>query len=202
MRLHWTGYKWSLKTKDNKRYSAKTIIMTPPVPQALELIHNSQIGFPNEVLSSLSAISYEPCIALLLKGEISESRTKSAFIRPKGGLISLIVNNHVKGVSNEPGAVTIHTSRDFSEQCWDNTEDRLVKAILDDCREHVQYSGGYLRIHRWRYSRTINLHPERCLISDTPGIIAFAGDGFSVRDIEGAAMSGIGAAEEIISRIK
>jgi predicted NAD/FAD-dependent oxidoreductase len=55
------------------------------------------------------------------------------------------------------------------------------------------------QLHRWRYSRCTAPHPEPYLLLDKPDLLVFAGDGFGGRDIEGAVLSGIAAAEAILA---
>jgi predicted NAD/FAD-dependent oxidoreductase len=55
------------------------------------------------------------------------------------------------------------------------------------------------QLQRWRYSIPIKNHLERSLVVSQPAPIAFAGDAFGGARVEGAALSGIDAAEHLIA---
>jgi hypothetical protein len=193
--------RWAALSSENRSYRADSLIMTPPSPQILEIIDVSDIGLPDEIHSSLKKIKYEKCITLLADCILSDKLKARGFFRPDNSAIALVVNNHGKGVSASPGALTIQTNSEFSEEYWDLEDDELIEKIIDYGRGYFKHIGGYLRIHRWRYSRAVNSCPDPFLITHDPGLIAFAGDGFSGEGIEGAAISGIRAAEAIIAKI-
>jgi len=192
---------WTVLLSEDIYYKADSVIMTPPLPQILEILGRSDIKLSEKLYLSLRKIKYERCITLLADCILSEELSSRNFLRPNSGPIALIVNNHKKGVSSAPGALTIQANGEFSEENWDLADNYLIEKILDYNEGRFRYRNGYLRIHRWRYSRAVNSYPEPFLIMQNPGLIAFAGDSFSGDGIEGAAISGIRAAEAIISEI-
>jgi predicted NAD/FAD-dependent oxidoreductase len=199
VQLYRSDNRWSIKTSDNEIFSTSFIILTQPVPQSLELIELSDIGLPGEIYEGLAGVKYERCIALLIKGYVTDKYTDAAFIEPEEGPISLIVNNHIKGVSIHSGALTVHTNPDISIKNWNLPDAELIDLILKESSQYLYGTYDFLKIHRWRYSKAISSHPQPYLIINKPGLLAFAGDSFAGEDIEGAALSGLGAAEEIIS---
>jgi len=189
--------RWIVKTSNNEMFSTNLIILTLPIPQSLELLRMSDIGLPGKIHESLTKVEYERCIALLIKGHMRENYSDDAYIEPEEGPISLIVNNYTKGVSNYSGALTVHTNPDFSLKNWNLHDSELIDPTLKHTLKYLHGPYEFLKMHRWRYSRAINSHPQRYLIIDKPGLLAFAGDSFSGKDIEGAALSGLGVAKEI-----
>ncbi|MBD3168471.1 MAG: FAD-dependent oxidoreductase [candidate division Zixibacteria bacterium] len=192
---------WTVITDDKEVFKSYSVIMTSPLPQSLELLKNGDSTLPGEIAEGLSSVQYEPCIALLLNGIAKGELLNMPFVKPGGASVSLIINNSAKGVSPEPGAFTIHASREFSEKYWDFPGEETIEALLKETGYYIKYESGYLRIHRWKYSRTISSHHDRCVVAETPGLIAFAGDGFKGCDIEGAVLSGISAAQEIVRKL-
>lgn len=190
---------WGVKTSDNEEFSTDFIILTLPVPQSLELLGQSDIELPGEIHEDLTKVEYERCIALMIKGYVNEKYSDVAYIYPEEGPLSLIVNNHIKGVSDYTGALTVHSNPDFSLKSWNLPDAELIDIILKEATRYLHGPYDVLKIHRWRYSRAINSHPLPYLIINKPGLLAFAGDGFFGRDIEGAVLSGLGVSGEIIS---
>jgi len=201
MRLTRESDRWLAETADGDSYSARAVIMTPPVPQSLDLLKSGGTVLPEEIADRLRRVRYEPCLTLMLRGEVSKRLAAAPFVRPGGETVSLLVNNYAKGVSPEPGTVTVHTTGTFSEDHWSDDDDSIIDRLFDECREYFRYSDGYLRVHRWRYSRIVTASPKPCEIMESPGLLALAGDAFSGRDIEGACLSGLAAAEAIIHRL-
>jgi len=54
-------------------------------------------------------------------------------------------------------------------------------------------------LHRWRFSMPVDPYPERFLHIPGPAPLLFAGDAFNGPRVEGAALSGMAAAQELIA---
>lgn len=200
--LRWSGSSWLLDTDDGPTFTADAVVMTPPMPQSLDILQRGEVSLPGDTISRLAKITYEPCVALMALYETSQAILPSCFVKLDNGPVALIVDNFAKGVSPEAGAVTFHTTREFSEKNWDASDDEISAQVLEAARARLPQTPVLSTVHRWRYSRTIISHPEKYELVDAPGLLAFAGDGFSGTDIEGAALSGIGAAEAILSKVR
>jgi len=193
---------WLVERENGERITARALIMTPPVPQSLDILRQSEVELPDNVTASLRTIRYDACIALMAGYDTSEPILALEFSYPDNGPVSLIVDNYVKLVSPVPGALTFHTRPDFAEEHWDASDDEITRRILQATPDLVPSSPRLTRVHRWRYSRTSQSHPDACVVVDSPGPLAFAGDGFAGEDIEGAMLSGLAAAEAILARLR
>ena len=53
---------------------------------------------------------------------------------------------------------------------------------------------------RWRYSWVTNPHPDPCLVASDDPPLLFCGDAFGQPKVEGAALSGLAAADHLLGR--
>jgi predicted NAD/FAD-dependent oxidoreductase len=199
--IDWIGSSWRVCTEDDTCYSASALILTPPVPQAMELVDAGEVELNSEIASPLREIEYEPCIAVMLILDVSGAVLESGFVQPGEGPVTLLVDNYVKGVSESPGALTIHTTADFARADWARTNEEVSEQVLRAARHWLPVDPVSTVVHRWRYSRCTRPHTDSHVLVDHPGPLAFAGDGFAGEDIEGAALSGIAAAKAVTARL-
>ena len=57
-------------------------------------------------------------------------------------------------------------------------------------------------LHRWRFALPTTLDPERFLLAKDVPPLMFAGDAFNGPRVEGAALSGLAAADALINHAK
>lgn len=190
-----SGY-WSLRTAEGRRYAARGLILTPPVPQSLALL-DGDVGLPQETRQTLSRIDYDPCLALLLVLDGPSQIPDPGGLWPGGTIISWMADNKQKGIS-ELSCVTIHGSPEFSNEYFEADEAQIVQILLEESRSWLGAEVVAQRLERWLYSIPIHLHDRPTLFCEQPGPLAFAGDAFAGPRVEGAALSGLAAAEAIL----
>lgn len=162
-------------------------ILTPPVPQSLELIRQ-----PDHPV--LARIAYDRCLAVL-----AIPLKPVSILGPAGwrafdeGPISYIADNRRKGISLSP-AITIHASAAYSLEHWDDPHaiDNLVAVA------GVEAETTYL--HRWKFAKATVLHTERCYREPVGPPLVFAGDAFLEGRVEGAVLSGWAAAHAVSAK--
>lgn len=193
----------SLTTEDGRRWESDSVILTPPVPQSLALCENGWLPLPEGAESSLMAVTYAPCFALLV------TLDRPSGIPFPGGLqlsaddddiFSFVGDNLAKDISEVP-AVTFHTNDEFSVVHFDDDIDTLRTYLLDAARHYVGDAKVlHAELKRWKYARPLVGHHGACLpVEPIPGTtLVFAGDAFGAAKIEGAALSGLAAAEAIL----
>ena len=152
-------------------------ILTAPVPQSLAML--------DQPVPELAAIEYDRCLAVMLRGVAGEIPSPGAIQIVDGEPVSWMADNHQKGVSAEPGAVTIHAGPAFSWQHWETPEEEVVRLLAPG-------HWAEAKLHRWKFAKPRVLFPERCY---RQGNIVFAGDAFGEAKVEGAVLSGLAAAE-------
>jgi predicted NAD/FAD-dependent oxidoreductase len=197
--LDYEDQQWSIQTEQEKIYKADALILTAPVPQILLLLQNGKNGIKSNIIDELSDITYEPCLGLLMTSD------DESFIDPPGAYqlsgepIAWISDNRVKGISDGRTAITVHAGPEFSRKYWNMEDKTLIPTLFHTVSDWIPISYKECQIKRWLYSQPKVVFEERTLFIADPAPIAFAGDAFGGPRIEGAALSGIAAAERILN---
>jgi len=193
--IQWREPYWRLTSADSRTFSAVSLVLTPPVPISLDLLIAGGIELPAERKAILRRIEYEPCIAVLLLLTGPSSLPQPGGMWSLGEPIAWMADNHLKGVSAVPGAITIHAGPDFSEDHWLSEDEFIISKLLSAAGEWIGSDIEAAQVHRWRNSKPIMTYPEPCLSIKSPGPMIFAGDAFAGPRVEGAVLSGLAAAD-------
>ena len=194
---------WSVSLSGHLSLTSSSLILTPPVPQSLELLKAPWLAQDAAARQLLEKISYDPCLALLIlldgPGNIPDPGGLWPGLWPHEGPIDWIADNYQKGVSSIPGAITIHASAEFSREYWD-ADDEVISPILLAAAD-PWINGRILRkqVHRWEYSKPMWTHPDPFFVADLSAPIIFAGDAFAGPRVEGAVLSGLAAADWLLN---
>lgn len=198
-----TTGEWQITDTQGHRQPTDAVILTPPVPQTLDLLRVGGVELVSPFDRQLDAISYKPTMALLvvLDGPSAVPRP-GGVQRTERDLFTFIADNQTKGISSVP-ALTFHVNGPTSQRRWDDPIDEVHDDLL---RIASPWFGGAgvveSQLKRWRYAGPYVPFPAPALVVETdPGPVVLAGDAFSGPKVEGAFNSGIAAAAEIASRI-
>jgi predicted NAD/FAD-dependent oxidoreductase len=189
---------WHVSTISGSTVSAGALIMTCPVPQSMAILDRSRLNLPHDVDSALRRITYDPCLAVLAVLDKPSRIPAPGGVQLLGEPISWIADNRLKGISPQSTTLTIHASPTYSEDNLEADPGRTLEHLLAAAS---QWSGATVReatLHRWRYSQPTVIHPHPCLAAREPAPLVFAGDAFGGPRVEGAALSGLAAAEVLL----
>lgn len=187
--------------------AARSVLLTPPVPQTLDLLSPVASRLDQEMLDLFGRISYDPSLALLLLLEGESPVPEPGYHRPgESEKLYWVADNRQKGISPEDGgaAVTVHGTPGFSRRRYDNPEEEVAEELLAAFEELYgsvpgrQWSVRAKQLKKWRYARPANPTPEGSyLLSSDRRVppVAVAGDAFGGPRVEGAFLSGLAAAE-------
>ncbi len=194
--IYWEDNRWNIISGDS-RYKAKSLLLTMPNPQALQLLDASGISMPHKIKLELETVKYEKSITalLILDGESG--------IKGEGGLkfsegpVAFITDNNLKGINKAHTAVTVEMSYSFSSQYWDHSEAELAGHITTLASSMLNSNVVDYHIHRWRYSKPSNFYSKRFEFIEQPGPLYLAGDSFLGDNLESAYLSGNQAAKNL-----
>jgi renalase len=194
---------WEALTGSGTREIGAALVLTAPVPQSLLVVGSGGSALSSEACEKLDKISYAPCLALMALLDGPTGVPEPGGMQIKGEPLDWIGDNQRKGISQAPG-ITVHAGPEWSREYFEAGEAEITASLLSFAGERlgtdlvpkvVQTS-----ITRWRYSWVTKPYPEPCLAASEDPPFLFAGDTFGGAKIEGAALSGLAAADRLLGR--
>jgi renalase len=200
----WTGKAWEIRYQEgasgHRALQAKSVVLTPPVPQSLSLLAAGGVTLDATTQSALGRIDYSRCLVALVELEGNSLVPAPGGLWLSGEPVSWVADNQQKGISPKTGGarLTIHAGKNFSLEHWDADPDTTARQLADAVQRWLGSPVRTIRFHRWRYAAPITVYPERCLALNEPGRLVFAGDAFAGPRVEGAVLSGLAAGEAVL----
>lgn len=189
---------WRVDTEGGSAYHARSCILTPPVPQTLALIEDSDCELAAGDRAVLGELEYEPCHAVLAVCDGVPTLPENGVLEFERGNLRRIMDNTRKGVSPDVQAVTIHAMGDFSAAHIDDDPEDVARMMIEEAQPIIEVPVRDFQVHRWRYSQIVEPHGRPCLLLQEDPPLAVAGDAFGANGVEGAARSGMEAARRIM----
>jgi len=179
--------KWQLKIDDGSVLDADAIIVTCPLPQAYALLVTASIELPESMLRT----EYDRTICLLAVLNQSSAVANPGGLQNPDETFSFIADNAIKGISSAV-ALTLHANPQFSLDHWDDQLEDVHQLLLQRAKPWIgDATVSTSQIKKWRLATPLTIWPERYWTND---MIVLAGDAFGGPKIEGAALSGLSAA--------
>jgi predicted NAD/FAD-dependent oxidoreductase len=198
--LRHDGHYWTIELESRQTIVARSVVVTSPVPQTLELLKKGKTQLPSPINERLQKIKYESCIAVMAVLDGPSNLLDPGALALEQGPIAWISDNHKKGAS-PISAITIHANGDFSAEHF--SDDRLTvgRELIEQARPLFGDAKVIdFQVHGWLYSKpTITDNDSSLLVSnglEMPPLV-LAGDAFAGPRFEGAVLSGWSAAEKI-----
>ncbi len=192
---------WEVRTASGTREAAAALLLTAPVPQSLALVGSGNYTLPDEACDKLKKVSYAPCLALMVLLDGPTGVPEPGGMQIKGEPLDWIGDNQRKGISEVPG-ITVHAGPGWSREHFEAGEAEITASLLSLAGERLGSDltsrAVQTSITRWRYSWVTRPHPEPCLVASEEPPLLFAGDAFGGAKVEGAALSGLAAADHLL----
>ena len=188
-----------LATQSTQTYRADMLLMTPPAEQTLALLNQAQ-GFtlPDSARLALDAIRYDPCFAIMAVLDRPSCLHDTGGIFAPSATVSWMADNQHKGISPVP-CVTVHATGAFTQAHYDTPPSEVATLLLESVSAYLGEAHVLdCQVQRWRYSQPSVLHPEKTLFLADPLPLAIAGDAFEGARVEGAMLSGLAAAQQLL----
>jgi predicted NAD/FAD-dependent oxidoreductase len=194
---------WRAVCESGLSISAGALAITAPAPQARALAQSGGYELDRDVRGALERIVYDPCLAVMALLSESAGIPAPGGVQIKDEPLDWIGDNRQKGISEQP-ALTVHGGPNWSREHYEDPEDDVTAKLISLASNQLGTDLSALvretSLHRWRYSWVTESHPEPYLATPDGPPLVFCGDGFGQPKVEGAALSGLAAADYLLGR--
>ncbi len=192
---------WEVASESGMHLEASALVLALPVPQALQLASSGDYRLPDSARRRLAAVSYDPCLALMVSLDGPSGVPEPGGMQIKGEPLDWICDNQRKGISEVP-AITIHAGPRWSRSHFEDDEAETTKHLISLAGDRLGTDLASSVVEsshaRWPYSWVANAHPEPFLAASEDPPLLFCGDAFGQPKVEGAALSGLAAADHLL----
>ena len=182
-----TTSKWQLNIDDGSALNADALIVTCPLPQTYALLVTADIELPDSMMRT----EYDRTICLLAVLNQSSAVVSPGGLQNPDETFSFVADNAIKGISSAV-ALTLHANPQFSLEHWDAPPQDVHDLLLKQAKPWIGDATVVTsQVKKWRLATPLTIWPERHWANE---MIVLAGDAFGGPKIEGAALSGLSAA--------
>jgi renalase len=203
LKVDGSGTGWEVACESGLRVAGDALVLATPVPQALDLASSGSYRLPDGARRQLEAVSYDPCLALMVVLDGQSGVPEPGGMQIKGEPLDWIGDNKRKGIS-EVSAVTVHAGPEWSRSHFEDDETQVIETMIslagDRLGTDLAPAVVATSLARWRYSWVTEPHPEPCLVASGDPPLVFCGDAFGQPKVEGATLSGLAAADHLLGR--
>lgn len=189
---------WEIEMESGDTLQVGAVILTAPVPQSLALLEAGGVAVDSSQLAALQAVTYEPCLAVLALLDKPSRIPAPGGMQFTSGVLGFLADNQRKGISPQATAVTIHASPVFSRAHYDASDGEVSQRLLEAAAPWLGTAAAHSEVKRWRYARPEQPLAQSCLALQSNPPLILAGDAFGGARMEGAALSGLAAAQRLL----
>ncbi len=185
--------------------SARALLVSAPLPQAMKLV-SDRLSLEQQEFAA--RITCGPCIAVIARyPDVTESPLwRGIQVRDMTSPISWMAWDSSKRTRETPGAIAvIHASPEYSSLWLQASKEELKNAGEELLKEAALIGGDWMNhpvdlvVHRWRYAHPKGPStPSGFLKAPCHEPLYLIGDGLHGGRVEGAWLSGLFAAEDLL----
>jgi len=196
-----TEDQWLVQSDEDEYYRGSAVILTPPLPQAVQILEKADISTKSEEMTLVHEIHYEPADMLLIHAPDAAPLPGTGCTSPNSDSILKVTDNAVKGITDTRGYFTVQCSQEFSISGIHKSDEEVYRELSSIIEDVIGAGITAYQIHRWRYSRPLNAPGIPYLEIGKGSNLFVAGDGLAGGSVQSAMISGLSVAEMIRSRI-
>lgn len=189
---------WLVRTASGDSFLGRHLVITAPLPQALNLLDMTGLRYANGQTDALREVRYERGLATLAILDGPSGIESPGGMKIHEAPLTWIGDNQQKGISPDVSAVTLHATPGFADEHWDSPNEVRGALMLEAAAPLIQAKVLEYTCHRWGFTKPINPWGEPYY--QNAGLkLTLAGDSFGGQRVEGAALSGIEAAGAVLA---
>jgi len=192
---------WSVGLDDGSALDADAVVVTCPLPQSFAVLVTSGVTLPEQ----LRTTDYDRTLTLMVAIDGASAVPSPGGLQEPDDVFAFVGDNAAKGTSDVP-SLTFNANAAWSDDRWDADREETRRDLLAAARPYL----GAARvvedsIKRWRFATPRSIWPEPCWVADSEHPVVVAGDAFAgprmaKSNMEGAALSGLAAADALSVR--
>lgn len=197
--------RWLIRARDGWECTSKVLILTPPIPQSLALLKSGGARLPEVGFAALEPIDYAPCLCGVFRVEGELLLPEPGALQRPGCSISWIADNRRKGLGGgETGLCTVQANAEASVSRWEDPDEVILSWMGVELMSWLAPGSRIspTTLKRWPHATPLATYPARCLELQLPAPLILAGDAFDGPRVEGAALSGLAAADAAINMLQ
>ncbi|RCS50650.1 FAD-dependent oxidoreductase [Bremerella cremea] len=188
---------WVVTTDKKQTYGPYDwLVCTAPPSQT-----NAILGSRHPFYAKLDEQQFDPCWATMVHFAKPVPVPYDAAFVHENPLRWICRNNSKPGRPLDEECWVLHANPIWSTENLERTSEEVTTELLEAFAQAIGQPLGeirYVTSHRWRYSAPATPLEETCLV-DATAQLAICGDWCSGARVEGAILSGLGAAEQILA---
>jgi renalase len=190
---------WPVVSSSRHTLDADAVLLTCPLPQAHEVLAAGGTGLRAEVTDRMAAATYDPCLTALAVPAGPTTLPARGAVRLADGPVAWVSDHLVSGASPVP-AITVHADADYSRDRFTARDETIARELMTAARDILGTDAEVVHVHRWRFATPTAALGTEPLVDRVDGApIALAGDALEGGRVEGAALSGLKAAEVLLA---
>jgi renalase len=190
--------RWQVLTEDGKCWTSDFLVATAPLPQSIALLESTNLGIRTSDLQELKLVRYHRGLTLIARLEGTSGLPQPGFARPGIEPLMCVTDNRMKGISADCTIITAHATHHYADSHYDSPDSTRVPPMLDALNALLHTPVSEWECHRWGYAFPIQ-SSNNLFFHQKDLNLFLAGDGFGGPRVEGAALSGIQTASELIA---